>query len=77
MDAYGVCHALLVSGITIPAANTTTASPAGPGIAPAFSAKKNQEITGHRARSHRRDSPESRHAHPEISDHGCDDRSMS
>ena len=56
--------------MTIPAANATTASPAGPAIAPAFSATKNQEITGHRARSHR-------HDHPEIPDHGCDDRSMS
>ena len=46
-------------------------------IASAFSATRNQEITGHRAWNHRRDSPESRHAHPEIPDHDCDDRSMS
>lgn len=51
--------------------------PAGPGSAPAFSPTRNQEITGDRARSHRRDAPGSRHAHPESPDHDGDDHRMS
>jgi hypothetical protein len=70
-------RAMPIGRMTIPAANTTIASAAGPGIAPAFSATKNTEITGDRAWSHRRDSPGSRHAHPESPDHDGDDRSMS